>query len=208
MHKSEKWKGSWDFPGKSTGVGCHCLLQNLIQINTINSCFPIKMVQMLLSWQAMFLFQAYLPHLTELGEGEMLVTCNEDEDLVSSYSESESHSVVSDSLRPHGLYSPWHSPGQNTGVGSHSLLQGIFPAQGFNPGLLHCRPKNYTVNLVQWEINPVVVFWSRIFCFYFPGREDLAFHSCRRKKKKKRNTTVFINLDKKQSNVHKSQLQG
>ena len=39
---------------------------------------------------------------------------------------SESRSVVSDSLRPHGLYSPWNSPGQNTGVGSLSLLQGIF----------------------------------------------------------------------------------
>ena len=41
--------------------------------------------------------------------------------------ESESHSVVLDSLRLHGLYSPWNSPGQNTGVGSLSLLQGIFP---------------------------------------------------------------------------------
>ena len=40
---------------------------------------------------------------------------------------SESRSVVSDSLQPHGLYSPWNSPGQNTGVGSHSFLQGIFP---------------------------------------------------------------------------------
>ena len=39
----------------------------------------------------------------------------------------ESHSVVSDSLRPHVLYSPWNSPGQNTGVGSLSHLQGIFP---------------------------------------------------------------------------------
>ena len=50
-----------------------------------------------------------------------------------------SHSVMSDSLWPHGLYSPWNSPGQNTGVGSHSLLEGIFPIQGSNPGLLHCR---------------------------------------------------------------------
>ena len=53
--------------------------------------------------------------------------------------ESESRSVVSDSLRPHGLYSPWNSPGQNTGVGSLSLLQGIFATQGPNPGLPHCR---------------------------------------------------------------------
>ena len=48
---------------------------------------------------------------------------------------SESCSVVSDSLWPHGH--PWNSPGQNTGLGSLSLLQGIFPTQGSNPGLLH-----------------------------------------------------------------------
>ena len=54
-------------------------------------------------------------------------------------SESESQSVVSDCLRPHGLYSPRNSPGQNTGVGSLSLLQGIFPTQGSTPGLQHCR---------------------------------------------------------------------
>ena len=51
----------------------------------------------------------------------------------------ESRSVMSDSLQPHGLYSPWNSPGQNTGVGSLSLLQGIFPAQGSNSGLPHYR---------------------------------------------------------------------
>ena len=44
-----------------------------------------------------------------------------------------SHSVMSDSLWPHGLYSPWNSLGQNTGVGNLSLLQGIFPTQGLNP---------------------------------------------------------------------------
>ena len=43
--------------------------------------------------------------------------------------ESESRSVVSDSMRPHELYSPWNPPGQNTGVGSLSLLQWIFPTQ-------------------------------------------------------------------------------
>ena len=42
-------------------------------------------------------------------------------------------------LPPPGLYSPWDSPGQNTGVGSHSLLQGIFPARGSNPDFPHCR---------------------------------------------------------------------
>ena len=51
--------------------------------------------------------------------------------------ESESRSVVSNSLQPHGI--EWNSPSQNTGVGSCSLLQGMFPTQGSNPGLPHCR---------------------------------------------------------------------
>ena len=55
----------------------------------------------------------------------------------------ESRSVVSDSLQSHRLYSPWNSPGQNTGVSSLSLLQGIFPTHGSNPGLLHCRRIRY-----------------------------------------------------------------
>ena len=54
-------------------------------------------------------------------------------------SESESCSVMSDSLRPHGLYRPWNSPDQNTGVGSLFLLQGIFPTQESNWGFLYCR---------------------------------------------------------------------
>ena len=53
--------------------------------------------------------------------------------------ESESRLVMSVSLRPRGLYSPWNSPGQNTGVGSRSFPQGIFPMQGLNPGIPHCR---------------------------------------------------------------------
>ena len=45
----------------------------------------------------------------------------------------------SPTLQPHGLYSPWNYPGQNTGVGSLSLLQGNFRTQGLNPGLLHYK---------------------------------------------------------------------
>ena len=54
-------------------------------------------------------------------------------------------SVLSDFCKPHGLANPCQllcsrdSPGKNTGVGCHALLQGIFPIQGLNPGLLHCR---------------------------------------------------------------------
>ena len=59
---------------------------------------------------------------------------------------SESRSVMSDSLRPHGLYSPRNSPGQNTGVGSLSLLQGIFPTQGSNPRLPCCRQILYQLS--------------------------------------------------------------
>ena len=51
----------------------------------------------------------------------------------------ESCSVVSNSLQPHGLHSLCNSPAQNSGVSNLSLLLGIFPTQGLNPGLPHCR---------------------------------------------------------------------
>ena len=80
--------------------------------------------------------------------------------------ESESHSVVSNSLGPHELYSPWNSPGQNTGMGILSLLQGIFPTQGSNPGLPHCRWIFYQLShkgsprILEWVAYP---FSSRSF---------------------------------------------
>ena len=63
--------------------------------------------------------------------------CEENTSELALWPLSESCSVVSNSLRPHGLYCPWNSPGQNTGVGSRSLFQGIFSTQGSNPGLPH-----------------------------------------------------------------------
>ena len=74
--------------------------------------------------------------------------------------ESESLSVVSDTLWSKGLYSRWNSPGQNTGVGSLSLLQGIFPTQGANLGLLHCRWILYQLShkgsprILEWVAYP------------------------------------------------------
>ena len=54
---------------------------------------------------------------------------------------------MSDSLQPHELYDPWNSWGQSTGVGSLSLLHGIFPTrEGLNPGLLHCRQILYQLS--------------------------------------------------------------
>ena len=72
------------------------------------------------------------------------------------FSESESGSVMSDSLRPPWLYSPWNSPGQNPGVGNLSLLQGIFPIQGSNPGLWHCRQILYQLS---HEGSPRILEW-------------------------------------------------
>ena len=58
---------------------------------------------------------------------------------------------MSNSLRPHGLQPTrllcsWDFPGKSTGVGCHFLLQGIFPTQGSNPGLQHCRQTPYCLN--------------------------------------------------------------
>ena len=60
-------------------------------------------------------------------------------------SESESPSVVSDSLQPCRLC-PWDFPGKSTAVGCHFLLQGIFPTQESNPGLPHCGQILYQLN--------------------------------------------------------------
>ena len=67
---------------------------------------------------------------------------------------------MSDSFRTHGLYSPWNFLGQNTGVGSLSLLQGIFPTQGSNPGLPNCRQILYQLShkgsprILEWVAYP------------------------------------------------------
>ena len=88
---------------------------------------------------------------------------------------SESHSVMPDSLQPNGLYSPWNSPGQNTGVGSLSLLQVIFPTQGLNPGLPRSRQILYQLSYqgsprtVEWVAYPfsrssLPRNWTRVSC--------------------------------------------
>ena len=64
------------------------------------------------------------------------------------------------------LLCPWDSPGKNTGMGCHSLLQGIFPSQRVNPGLLHCKQILYqgsyqvTINSTLEPIDPTAPFWS------------------------------------------------
>ena len=70
-------------------------------------------------------------------------------------------SVMSNSVRPRGLeptrlLCPWDSPGKNTGVGCHFLLQGIFPTQGSNPGLPHCR---WILYQLSHEGSPRILEW-------------------------------------------------
>ena len=83
---------------------------------------------------------------------------------------SESHSVVSNSLLPHQLYSPWNSAGHSIGLGSLSLLQEVFLTQGLNPGLLHCRQ---ILNQLNRKGSPILclhsklsVFFSQIYIWY------------------------------------------
>ena len=68
--------------------------------------------------------------------------------------------VQSPGLQPTILLCPCDSPGKNTGVGCHFLLQGIFPNQGLNPGLLHCRWILYQLShqgsprILEWVAYP------------------------------------------------------
>ena len=65
-------------------------------------------------------------------------------------------------LWPHGptrLLCPWNSPGKNTRVGSQSLLQGIFPTQGLNAGLLHCRQILYHLRHQRRQLGTFCESW-------------------------------------------------
>ena len=86
-------------------------------------------------------------------------------------------SLSCDSLRLHGLYSPWNSPDQNSGVGSLSLLQGIFPTQGLNSCLMRWRWIFYQLNpkrslrILEWVAYPFSSGtsrprnWTGVSCF-------------------------------------------
>ena len=85
---------------------------------------------------------------------------------------SESRSVVSDSLWPHELYRPWNSLGQNTGVGSLSLLQRIFPTQGLNWGLLNCRWILYQLSYQGHRMGTWVLQIQQIMLEYWSSATD------------------------------------
>ena len=78
------------------------------------------------------------------------------------------------------LLCPWNFPGKKTGVGSHSLLQGIFPTQGLNRGLLHCKRTLY--HLSRQGIFPTqgwnlcLLPWSAVL--YYLSRQGSLVVSC------------------------------
>ena len=80
--------------------------------------------------------------------------------------------VVNESESPVQLFAapwtvqPWNSPGQNTGAGSLSLLQGIFPTQGLNPSLLHCRWVLYQT-FFNWSGKPKYTYTYTLSITYF-----------------------------------------
>ena len=93
--------------------------------------------------------------------------------------------VVSDSLWPHGLLCPWNSPGKNTGVDSHFLLQGIFSAQALNPSLLHCMQILYWLSHQGnpekvWIIlfDSVLPLWLKKMIFLSSNSEVTFRHTC------------------------------
>ena len=158
--QSTRLRCPWDSPGKNTGVGCHFLLQCMkvkSESKVAQSCptlsdpmecsLPGSSTHGIfqargLEWSAIAFSNREMrnPQLSGIQENE-----------------SESHSVLSDSWWPHGLYSPWNSPGQNTGIGNHSLLQGIFPTQGSNPGLAHCR---WILYQLSHKGSPTILEWA------------------------------------------------
>ena len=77
---------------------------------------------------------------------------------------------MSVSLQALGLYTPWNSLGQNTGVGSLSLLQRIFPTQGLNPGLPHCKWILYQLSHKgspwMWELDYKESWAPKNWCFW------------------------------------------
>ena len=104
---------------------------------------------------------------------------------------------MSNSLGPHELYparllSPWNSPGKNTGVGCHSLLQGIFLSQGLNQGLLYCRQILYCLSH-QTERGKVETVTNFIFLGSKTTADDDCSHETKRQLLLKKKAMTNLN---------------
>ena len=120
----------WDSPGKNTGVGCHFLLQwmKVKSESEVAQSFPTLSDPMDCSSPG--------PSIHGIFQARVL------EWVAIAFSD--------------GLYSPLNSPRQNTGVGGLSLLQGVFPIQGWNPGLPRCRRILYHLSHKE---SPTILEW-------------------------------------------------
>ena len=128
----------WDSPDKNTGVGCHCLLQcrKVKSESEVAESCPTLSNPMDCGPPGSSIHGIFQARVLEWGAIAF---------------SSLSHLVVSNSLGSQGLYLArllclWNSAGKNTGVGSHSLFQGIFPTQGSKLGFLHCRQILYCLS--------------------------------------------------------------
>ena len=174
----------WDSPGKNTGVGCHAFLQGIFSTQESNLCSHVSgigrwifylqqhqgspmnssILQLLVTWKLRSgyclhldgICRLYFYHIRDVKLKMRICVCV------------LSHLVMSDSLR---TQCPWRSPGKNTGVGSHSLLQGIFPTQGWKPALLHCRQSLHHLRYQgsPWIENP----WVQILGLLLPSAGSL-----------------------------------
>ena len=123
----------WDSPGKNTGVSCHSLLQGIFQTQELNLHLLCLLHGQVVS----------LP-LVPPGKSFNLYRKEIEEKLA------QSCPTLCDPMDCR------NSPGQNTGVGSFSLLQGILPTQGSNLGLPHCRPILYQLS---YKGSPRILEW-------------------------------------------------
>ena len=110
---------------------------------------------------------------------------------------------------------PWNSPGQNTGVGSLSLLQGIFPTQGSNPGFPHCRWILYQLShkgsprILEWVAYPFSSGsswprnWTRVSCIAGGFLTNWVISKAQKSHKTKLKKLLHINLLVKRKSVRK-----
>ena len=139
----------WNSPGQNTGVGSLSLLQGMFPTQGLNPGLPhCRQILYQLSHQGSTQWMFSELNWLHMSPSQCWGWFGKS----SWWSESESCSVQSESLQPHGLY----SPGQTTGVGSLSLLQGMFPTQGSNPGLWHCRR---ILNQLSHKGSPRILEW-------------------------------------------------
>ena len=139
----------WDFPGKNTGVDCHFLLQGIFPTQGSNPGL------LHCRWMLYCLSHQGSPISDQLCANEnfseiLFYICSPGKIKIVLKVKVKSLSRVQLFVTPWTvatrLLCPWDFPGNSTGVDCHFLLQGMFPTQGLNPGLPHCRQTLYPLS--------------------------------------------------------------